>query len=177
MRAIPFEDALIHGGTVRSDGLMVHDVLLLQVKAPGESKAPWDDLKVVRRCRATKPLHLWSQAVAKAPRNDRAREVVQGERYGSGVPQTRICGTVARSCTKCWLPGWELWLSAMNGGKASALSVAVIHAADVVPEANGKRSWFDAILYNLPHLLRLLAVPQLSLCTLGLCLISSAGKM
>ena len=48
MRAAPVEDALIHGGTVRLDGLMVHDMLLLQVKAPGESKAPWDDLKIIR---------------------------------------------------------------------------------------------------------------------------------
>lgn len=48
MRTAPVEDALTHGGTVRPDGLMMHDMLLLQVKAPGESKAPWDDLKVVR---------------------------------------------------------------------------------------------------------------------------------
>lgn len=48
MRAAPVEDALTHGGIVRPDGLMVHDMLLLQVKAPGESKAPWDDLKIIR---------------------------------------------------------------------------------------------------------------------------------
>jgi len=48
MRENPVEDALTHGGTVRSDGLMVHDMLLLQAKTPSESKAPWDLLKVVK---------------------------------------------------------------------------------------------------------------------------------
>ena len=48
VRAAPVDDALTHGGVVRPDGLMVHDMLLLQVKALGESKAPWDIMKVVR---------------------------------------------------------------------------------------------------------------------------------
>lgn len=48
MRENPVEDALTHGGTVRPDGLMVHDMLLLQAKTPSESKAPWDLLKVVK---------------------------------------------------------------------------------------------------------------------------------
>ncbi len=48
MRAAPVEDGLTHGGIVRPDGLMTHDMLLLQVKAPGRSKAPWDYMKIVR---------------------------------------------------------------------------------------------------------------------------------
>lgn len=48
MRATPVDDRLIRGGVVRQDGLMVHDMLLLQVKSPDESKSPWDDLKIVR---------------------------------------------------------------------------------------------------------------------------------
>ena len=48
MQATPVEDALIRGGIVRPDGLMAHDMLLLQVKNPAESRAAWDYMKVVR---------------------------------------------------------------------------------------------------------------------------------
>jgi len=48
MRGKLVDDALTHGGTIRPDGLMVHDMLLLQAKVPSESKAPWDLLKVVQ---------------------------------------------------------------------------------------------------------------------------------
>lgn len=41
MRATPVDDRLIRGGVVRQDGLMVHDMLLLQVKSPDESKTPF----------------------------------------------------------------------------------------------------------------------------------------
>jgi len=47
MRAAPVEDSLTHGGVVRPDGLMMHDMLLLQVKTPSESKAAWDYMNVV----------------------------------------------------------------------------------------------------------------------------------
>ena len=33
-------------GVLREDGALVHDMLLLQVKTPTESKAPWDYYKV-----------------------------------------------------------------------------------------------------------------------------------
>jgi len=48
MRAVPVEDAVTHGGIVRADGLMVHDMLLLQVKAPAQSRSEWDLFNVVR---------------------------------------------------------------------------------------------------------------------------------
>jgi branched-chain amino acid transport system substrate-binding protein len=35
-------------GTIRADGRMVHDMYLVQVKAPAESKKPWDYLKVIK---------------------------------------------------------------------------------------------------------------------------------
>jgi branched-chain amino acid transport system substrate-binding protein len=35
------------GGTIRKDGRMVHDMLLVQVKTPAESKYPWDYYKVL----------------------------------------------------------------------------------------------------------------------------------
>lgn len=43
------EDFFSHGGYVREDGLMVHDMYLMQVKTPAESKRPWDYYKLVKR--------------------------------------------------------------------------------------------------------------------------------
>ncbi|KQV94053.1 ABC transporter substrate-binding protein [Rhizobacter sp. Root1221] len=42
MRETPVQDVVIPNGKIRQDGRLVHDMLLLQVKKPGESKAPWD---------------------------------------------------------------------------------------------------------------------------------------
>ena len=42
MRDAPVEDMFARHGTLRVDGLMVHDLFLAQVKQPAESKAPWD---------------------------------------------------------------------------------------------------------------------------------------
>jgi branched-chain amino acid transport system substrate-binding protein len=41
-------DMFAKGGYVRPDGRMVHDMLLVQVKSPAESKAPWDYYKIVQ---------------------------------------------------------------------------------------------------------------------------------
>src|SRR5438105_1337744 len=47
MKAAPVDDFFAHDGKIRADGLMVHDTRLFQVKAPEESKYPWDYLKLV----------------------------------------------------------------------------------------------------------------------------------
>ncbi|MBV9014687.1 MAG: ABC transporter substrate-binding protein [Alphaproteobacteria bacterium] len=47
MKATPIDDFFARGGHIRADGLMVHDTRLFQVKAPSESKYPWDYLKLV----------------------------------------------------------------------------------------------------------------------------------
>ncbi|MBP1202093.1 branched-chain amino acid transport system substrate-binding protein [Duganella sp. 1411] len=47
MRELPVNDVIIPKGTLRADGRMVHDMLLLQVKKPAESKSPWDYYRVV----------------------------------------------------------------------------------------------------------------------------------
>lgn len=47
MRDTPIKDVIIPNGTLRADGRVVHDMLLLQVKKPAESKAPWDYYKIV----------------------------------------------------------------------------------------------------------------------------------
>jgi branched-chain amino acid transport system substrate-binding protein len=47
MRELPVRDAFTQTGTVRADGRMVHDMYLVQVKKPSESKASWDYYKVL----------------------------------------------------------------------------------------------------------------------------------
>ena len=47
MKAIPTEDALFGRGSVRADGRVLHDLYLYQVKAPGESRGPYDYYKLV----------------------------------------------------------------------------------------------------------------------------------
>ena len=47
MREKPVEDFFSRNGKLREDGLMVHDLVLVQVKSPDESKAPWDYYKVL----------------------------------------------------------------------------------------------------------------------------------
>ena len=42
MKQTPVNDFFAKNGSIRADGRMVHDMYLLQVKKPEESKAPWD---------------------------------------------------------------------------------------------------------------------------------------
>ncbi|MFH1035185.1 MAG: ABC transporter substrate-binding protein [Pseudomonadota bacterium] len=48
MREIPVNDFFAKNGKVRADGRMEHDMLLVQVKKPEESKYAWDYYKVLR---------------------------------------------------------------------------------------------------------------------------------
>ncbi len=41
-------DAFTDNGAIRADGLMEHDMYIMQVKKPSESKAPWDYYKLVQ---------------------------------------------------------------------------------------------------------------------------------
>ena len=47
MRALPVNDVFARGGAIRPDGRMVHDLYIVQVKAPAESKVPWDYYKPI----------------------------------------------------------------------------------------------------------------------------------
>jgi branched-chain amino acid transport system substrate-binding protein len=47
MRETPIEDFFARHGKLREDGLMVHDLILVQVKTPDESKYPWDYYKIL----------------------------------------------------------------------------------------------------------------------------------
>jgi branched-chain amino acid transport system substrate-binding protein len=46
MKEMPTEDKLFGKGSVRQDGRKIHDMLLVEVKKPSESKGPWDYHKV-----------------------------------------------------------------------------------------------------------------------------------
>jgi len=47
MRATPVNDVFVHDGHIRPDGRVMHDLYIVQVKSPAESKAPWDYYKQV----------------------------------------------------------------------------------------------------------------------------------
>ncbi|MEO8059895.1 MAG: ABC transporter substrate-binding protein [Burkholderiales bacterium] len=47
MHKTKVNDMYAKGGYIRPDGRMVHDMFLMQVKAPGESTTPWDYFNVV----------------------------------------------------------------------------------------------------------------------------------
>lgn len=48
MRETPVDDIFWKNGRIREDGVMVHDMLLLQVKSPEQSTKPWDYYTILR---------------------------------------------------------------------------------------------------------------------------------
>jgi branched-chain amino acid transport system substrate-binding protein len=51
LRNTKFNDMFVKGGWLRADGLMVHDMHLMQVKSPQKSQQPWDYYDVVQTIR------------------------------------------------------------------------------------------------------------------------------
>ena len=47
LRRAKINDMFTRGGYIRADGVMIHDMYVMQVKSPGESKYPWDYYKVL----------------------------------------------------------------------------------------------------------------------------------
>ncbi len=47
MREAPIQDFFARNGKLRDDNLMVHDLVLVEVKTPEESKYPWDFYKIL----------------------------------------------------------------------------------------------------------------------------------
>jgi branched-chain amino acid transport system substrate-binding protein len=47
LRKTKINDMFAKNGSIRIDGRMVHDMYLMQVKTPAESKYPWDYFKVM----------------------------------------------------------------------------------------------------------------------------------
>jgi branched-chain amino acid transport system substrate-binding protein len=48
LKKTKINDVFAKGGYIRADGLMIHDMYVMQVKSPQESKYPWDYYKVVK---------------------------------------------------------------------------------------------------------------------------------
>ena len=48
LKKTKINDMFTKGGYVRGDGAMIHDMYVMQVKSPQESKYPWDYYKVVK---------------------------------------------------------------------------------------------------------------------------------
>jgi branched-chain amino acid transport system substrate-binding protein len=42
MKSLPIEDFYTHGASIRADGRVMRDMYIFRVKAPSESKGPWD---------------------------------------------------------------------------------------------------------------------------------------
>ena len=49
LRKMKINDMFTQGGYIRADGAMIHDMYVMQVKSPQESKYPWDYYKVVKK--------------------------------------------------------------------------------------------------------------------------------
>jgi branched-chain amino acid transport system substrate-binding protein len=47
LRRTRIDDMFTKGGYIRADGVMIHDMYVMQVKSPQESKYPWDYYKIV----------------------------------------------------------------------------------------------------------------------------------
>lgn len=48
MREMPVNDMFAENGKIRNDGRMVHDMYVMQVKSPNESRYPWDYYKILK---------------------------------------------------------------------------------------------------------------------------------
>ena len=49
MKKTPINDMYLKNATIREDGRVMYDMFLMQVKAPAESKYPWDYVRIVER--------------------------------------------------------------------------------------------------------------------------------
>ncbi|MHA7599895.1 ABC transporter substrate-binding protein [Alicycliphilus sp. T452] len=70
LKAAPLKDFFAQNGRVREDGRMVHDMFLVEVKKPDESKYPWDYYKVLSTIpgdQAFRPLSKSTCKLVKAP--------------------------------------------------------------------------------------------------------------
>lgn len=47
LHELPVNDFFAKNGRIRADGRFVHDMYLVEVKAPAESKSPWDQVKLI----------------------------------------------------------------------------------------------------------------------------------
>ncbi len=69
MKEMPTDDPLFGKGYVRIDGRKMHDMYLFEVKAPSESKGPWDYYKLIRTIPAEQAFRPLDQGGCKLVKN------------------------------------------------------------------------------------------------------------
>jgi branched-chain amino acid transport system substrate-binding protein len=62
MRAVPVNDVYTANGRIRTDGRLVHDMYLVRVKKPSESKGPWDYEEVLQSIPGTQAFRAEADA-------------------------------------------------------------------------------------------------------------------
>jgi branched-chain amino acid transport system substrate-binding protein len=62
MKAAPTEDDLFGKGSIRADGRKLHDMYVFQVKAPAQSKGPWDLYTQIRHIPAVEAIRPLSES-------------------------------------------------------------------------------------------------------------------
>lgn len=63
MRATPVEDMFSRNGKLLPNGRMIHDMYLVEVKSPAESKQPWDYYKMITTIPADKAFRPLAESV------------------------------------------------------------------------------------------------------------------
>ena len=48
LHKMKINDAFVQNATIRPDGLLEHDMYIMEVKKPSESKGPWDYYKLLK---------------------------------------------------------------------------------------------------------------------------------
>jgi branched-chain amino acid transport system substrate-binding protein len=74
MRATPVDDFFARKAHIREDGMMAHDMYLVQVKSPEESKAPWDYYNIRRVIPATEAFVPLAQSTCPLVRAGAAKQ-------------------------------------------------------------------------------------------------------
>ncbi len=49
LKSLKINDMFTQGGYIRADGAMIHDMYVMQVKSPQDSKYPWDYYKLIKK--------------------------------------------------------------------------------------------------------------------------------
>ena len=62
MREMPVEDMFSRNGKLLPNGRMIHDMYLVEVKSPAESKYPWDYYKILATVPAEKAFRKLSES-------------------------------------------------------------------------------------------------------------------
>ena len=62
IKTMPIQDAFAKNGKVRADGKMVHDMYLVRVKQPDQSKGPWDYYEIVETVSGDQAFHPLSES-------------------------------------------------------------------------------------------------------------------